>query len=164
MRGEKVSRRAVLGTVAGLIVGGAVGAAVGWFAKPSVAETVTQTVRETVTRTETVTTTVTGPVTTPPTTVVTTPPPVTTPTVVPPEKWQEWYVEAAKPWKGITIAWQGENTPMCLGYDEYIRPKFEELTGINIEPELIGWSEGHAKQIADVQAGTGVYDIFFQEQ
>jgi multiple sugar transport system substrate-binding protein len=174
MSGEKVSRRAVLGTVAGLIVGGAVGAAVGWLAKPAAVETVTSTVRETVTRTETVTQTVTqtvtGPVTTtpPPATTpppVTTPPPkTTTPTVVPPEKWQEWYVEAAKPWKGITIAWQGENTPMCLGYNEYIRPKFEEVTGIKIEPELIGWSEGHAKQIADVQAGTGVYDIFFQEQ
>lgn len=110
--------------------------------------------------TQTVTQTVTGPVT------VTTPPPVTTPTVtvVPPEKWEEWYVEAARPYRGKTIMWQGENTPMCLGYDEYVRPKFEELTGIDIEAELIGWSEGHAKQIADVQAGTGVYDIFFQEQ
>lgn len=165
MSGEKVSRRAVLGTVAGVVVGAAVGYAAGWLSKPAVTETITKTEVRTQTVTSTVTTTVTGTPTPTPTTVVTTPtPPKTTPTVVPPEKWEEWYVEVAKPFKGITITWQGENTPMCLGYDEYIRPKFEELTGINIEAELIGWSEGHAKQIADVQAGTGVYDIFFQEQ
>ena len=171
---KRISRRAALSTAAKIgitaVVCGVVAGIGGYFAGSAAAppKTVTKTVPTTVTSTktvgaatvtETVTKTVTKTVTAP-TTVVTTPTTVTTPT--PTVKWS--YKEAAKPFRGVTLRVVTENTPPAVALKEIVAPKFEEETGIHVEWEAVSWGDMYAKEIADMEAGTGIYDAVYVEQ
>jgi len=174
-----VSRRAALSTAGkvavGVIAAGVVAGVGGYLAGSAAAPTKTET--STVTSTKTVTaspSTVTKTVTvtqTAPTTVTTTPP-VTTPkkeTIrIPPgieipvkRPWS--YKEAAKPYKGTTIRVIHDVTPASEATRELVE-EFEDETGINVEWEGVTWGEVYAKVISDLEAGTGIYDVFYWEQ
>lgn len=173
---KKISRRKALSTAAkvatGVVVAGVVagvgGYLVGSAAAP--ARTVTETKTEVRTVTEARPTTVTVTVTASPTvTTVTTPPPTTTvvttpttPVTTTPVVWS--YREAARPYKGTTVRVVTENTPPAAALKEEIAPKFEEETGIHVEWEAVSWGDMYAKEITDLEAGTGVYDAIYVEQ
>jgi len=173
-----VSRRAALSTAAKIgitavvagVVAGVGGYLAGSAAAPAKTVTETKTVTGpastvTVTKTSTVTKTVTSPTTvvttTPPTTTTVTTPP-TTVTTTPTKVWS--YKEAAKPYRGTTIRVVTENTPPAVALKEEMVPKFEEETGIHVEWEAISWGDMYAKEISDLEAGTGVYDAIYVEQ
>jgi multiple sugar transport system substrate-binding protein len=145
---RKVNRREALSTAAkvatGVVVAGVAAGIGGYLAGSAVAPVRTQTVTEH--RPTTVT------VTAPPTTVV-------TPT---PVVWS--YKEAARPYRGTTIRVVTENTPPAVFLKEEVAPKFEEETGIQVEWEAVSWGDMYAKEITDLESGTGVYDAFYVEQ
>lgn len=167
---RKMSRRGALSTAAkvaiGVVVAGVVAGVGGYYAgsaaaapttiRETVKETVTMTVPTTVTKTETVTVTA-------PTATVTTPTP--TVTVTPPTPTRVFsYKEAARPYRGTTIRVVTENTPPAVALKEEVLPKFEEETGIHVEWEAVSWGDMYAKEITDMEAGTGVYDAIYVEQ
>jgi len=165
---KKISRRKALSTAAkvatGVIVAGAVAGIGGYLAGSAVApaRTVTETKTEVRTVTETRPTTVTVTATAPPT-VTTTPPPTTV--VTPPTTPRVWsYREAARPYRGTTIRVLQDITPPSACVKEEVLPKFEEETGIRVEWEEASWGDLYAKIIADLEAGTGIYDAFYLEQ
>ena len=172
---KKLSRRAALSTAGkvavGVVVAGVIAGVGGYYAGSAAApgKTVTETKTVTgpastvtVTKTETVTKTVTGK----PTTVVTTVTTPTTPTVTTPTTTVKpfSYKEAAKPYKGVTLRVVTENTPPAVALKEEMVPKFEEETGIHVEWEAVSWGDMYAKEISDLEAGSGVYDAIYIEQ
>jgi len=143
-------RRNALKAIGAAIVGLVVGGVAGYFLRPPerIVTTKTERVTETVTKTVTVTPT---------------PTPTVTPTPTPtPVKFS--YKEAAKPYKGTTIRVVTESTPPAVVLKEKVAPKFEEETGIHVEWEAVSWGEMYAKEIADMEAGTGIYDAVYVEQ
>jgi len=145
---REISRREALSTGAkiatGAVVAGVAAGVVGYLAGTAVAPVRTETVTEVKPITVTVAAT--------PTTTVT-----PTPTV-----WS--YKEAARPYRGTTIRVVTENTPPAVFLKEEVVPKFEEETGIRVEWEAVSWGDMYAKEITDLEAGTGVYDAIYVEQ
>jgi multiple sugar transport system substrate-binding protein len=70
----------------------------------------------------------------------------------------EWLVEAAKPYKGVTLHMIGEALPPLDALKQK-SVEFTELTGIKVEFEMFAMDEADEKAIADYVAGTGIYDI-----
>ncbi|MEN2974565.1 MAG: extracellular solute-binding protein [Candidatus Caldarchaeales archaeon] len=85
-----------------------------------------------------------------------------TPTPPPVKVWS--YKEVARPYRGTTIRVVTESTPPAVSLKEVVVPKFEEETGINVEWEVVSWGMMYAKEIVDMEAGTGIYDAAYVEQ
>ena len=77
---------------------------------------------------------------------------------------KEWLAEVSKPYKGVTIRWITESTTPSLFIRDVLAPEFEEITGIKVEVEATSWDEMYRKSIADMEAGTGIYDLVYVEQ
>jgi multiple sugar transport system substrate-binding protein len=75
-----------------------------------------------------------------------------------------WWTEAARPFVGTVLHGISESTPPSRHVSEVLARRFEELTGIRIVLELTSWDMMYTKSIADMEAGTGVYDFVYIEQ
>lgn len=77
---------------------------------------------------------------------------------------ESWLQEAAKPYEGVTIHGISESTPPSKTVNSEIVPKFEELTGINVEFVPTSWDAMYTKSVSDMVRGTGQYDFVYVEQ
>ncbi|GBC71979.1 putative ABC transporter-binding protein [Candidatus Calditenuaceae archaeon HR02] len=135
---SKVSRRAMLGTVAGAIGGLAVGSVVGWLARTPEAAPAT-TITQTVTRAQTIT----QPIVTTQTVTVTG---TATPPVGLPERFD-----------GVEVAVMTQPWNMCPV--KHHRVKWEEMTGGKIRMIEFPYAELRPKAMDDFLAKAGTYDI-----
>ena len=76
----------------------------------------------------------------------------------------DWWREAAAPYAGTVIRGVTESTPPSMAMRNVAAVEFEELTSIRVELETTSWDEMYSKSIADLQAGTGLYDFLYIEQ
>lgn len=76
----------------------------------------------------------------------------------------QWWAEAAKPYKGVTLRGVTESSPPSLYIREVLAPHFEKLTGIRVDIETTSWDQMFDKAIKDMEAGTGIYDMVYIEQ
>ena len=71
--------------------------------------------------------------------------------------------EAGKPFAGTTIRYTSEATPPTNILNE-LKSEFTELTGINVEIEIVPLEQVLAKATQDVQGQLGTYDIYYLDQ
>jgi len=71
--------------------------------------------------------------------------------------------EAGKPYAGTTIRYTSEATPPTNVLNE-LKAEFTELTGINVEIEIVPLEQVLAKATQDVQGQLGTYDIYYLDQ
>lgn len=76
---------------------------------------------------------------------------------------EEWFKQAAAPYRGITLRGVTESTSPSMAIADII-DEFEELTGINVDYTLTSWGEMYAKEISDMVRGAGIYDFIYIEQ
>ena len=169
MSGSKVNRRTWLSTVAAAIVGLAVGAAAGWFAKPKevLEKVITTTVERTVTVGATGATTVTVPGSA--TTVTKTKTVTHTVTAAPTtpaaeEKLREWWRKVTEPYRGKRIKILAQAWEPNYYLRDVVGPKWEELTGVKIDWELTSNELVMEKEIMDMEKGTGIYTVTYDDQ
>jgi multiple sugar transport system substrate-binding protein len=152
MSGEKkeekaISRRKYLSAIGGLGAAAAVGWGVaGYLASKPPAPAVVKTVTETKTIGEaTVTKTVTGK-------------PVEVPDIT------DWLRKVSGPYAGQTVNIIAESTATSQWLNEKKRSEFEEITGIKIHYELLGWDDVFAKARLDAAQKTGTYDLYYIDE
>ena len=75
----------------------------------------------------------------------------------------EWFKQAAAPYRGITLRGVTESTTPSQSIADIIKG-FEKLTGINVEYTLTSWDEMYTKEVSDMVAGAGIYDFVYMEQ
>ncbi|MBS7645785.1 MAG: extracellular solute-binding protein [Candidatus Bathyarchaeia archaeon] len=142
----KADRRTWLKTVAAAIGGILVGAAAGYYGKPK--EVLERIITSTVTKTEV--RTVAGP--------------SPTPSPKPEEEMMRWWREASKPYSGTTIKVLAQAWEPNFYLRDVVGPKFTELTGIKIDWELTSNELVMEKEILDMERGTGIYDVTYDDQ
>ncbi|NDW04108.1 extracellular solute-binding protein [Jiella pacifica] len=76
----------------------------------------------------------------------------------------EWWQEAGKKFDGATLRGVTESTPASNYVADVLAPKFEELTGIDVQIETTSWDQMYDKAIKDMEAKTGIYDMVYIEQ
>lgn len=59
------------------------------------------------------------------------------------------------PWAGTTIEYRSYNGPGLDKFFETHTKKFEKETGITVKWDLLGWSNGFSKQLADITSRSG---------
>lgn len=77
---------------------------------------------------------------------------------------EDWWRTAGAQFEGVTIRGVTESTPPSSFISDVLAPKFEELTGIQVEVETTSWDQMYDKAIKDMEAGTGIYDMVYIEQ
>jgi multiple sugar transport system substrate-binding protein len=70
---------------------------------------------------------------------------------------------AGKPFAGTTIRYTSESTPPTNVVNE-IKKEFTDLTGINVEIEIVPLEQVLAKATQDVQGQLGTYDLYYLDQ
>ena len=80
-----------------------------------------------------------------------------------PEDIANFLKEAGKPFAGTTIRYTSEATPPTVVLDT-LKSEFTELTGINVEIEIVPLEQVLAKATQDVQGQLGTYDIYYLDQ
>jgi len=149
-------RRDWLKTVGATIGGIVVGAALGYSLKPVEERVLEKIITSIVTKTETATVGGGGTVTV--TKTVTGAPPK------PEEELIRWWKEVSKPYSGKTIKVLAQAWEPNFYLRDVVAPKFTELTGIKIDWELTSNELVMQKQILDMEQGTGIYDITYDDQ
>ena len=76
---------------------------------------------------------------------------------------KNFFREAGKPFKGVTIRYTSEATPPTNVVNQ-IKNEFTELTGINVEVEIVPLEQVLAKATQDVQGQLGTYDLYYLDQ
>ena len=71
--------------------------------------------------------------------------------------------EAGKPFAGTTIRYTSEATPPTVVANQ-LKGEFTELTGINVEIEIVPLEQVLAKATQDVQGQLGTYDLYYLDQ
>ncbi len=71
--------------------------------------------------------------------------------------------EAGKPFAGTTIRYTSESTPPTVVVNQ-LKNEFTELTGINVEIEIVPLEQVLAKATQDVQGQLGTYDLYYLDQ
>lgn len=74
-----------------------------------------------------------------------------------------FFREAGKPFAGTTIRYTSEATPPTVVANE-LKGEFQELTGINVEIEIVPLEQVLAKATQDVQGQLGTYDLYYLDQ
>jgi multiple sugar transport system substrate-binding protein len=146
---KKLGRRTFLNYAIAVVATGVIVGAGTYLALPkeAVEKTVTSTVTTTVERT--VTSTVT---------------PGTQTTVTPSEKIEDFLAKVSGPYRGQTVRIVAESTASSMWLNETKRAKFEEITGIKIEYELLGWDDVMRKALLDAQQKAGAYDLYYIDE
>ena len=80
-----------------------------------------------------------------------------------PEDVANFFREAGKPFAGATIRYTSESTPPTNVVNE-IKSEFTDLTGINVEIEIVPLEQVLAKATQDVQGQLGTYDLYYLDQ
>lgn len=80
-----------------------------------------------------------------------------------PKEVADFLREAGKPFAGTTIRYTSEATPPTVVLDQ-LKSEFTELTGINVEIEIVPLEQVLAKATQDVQGQLGTYDIYYLDQ
>lgn len=80
-----------------------------------------------------------------------------------PEDVAKFLREAGKPYAGTTIRYTSESTPPTVVLNQ-LKSEFTELTGINVEIEIVPLEQVLAKATQDVQGQLGTYDIYYLDQ
>jgi multiple sugar transport system substrate-binding protein len=80
-----------------------------------------------------------------------------------PEDVAKFLKEAGKSFAGTTIRYTSEATPPTVVLDT-LKAEFTELTGINVEIEIVPLEQVLAKATQDVQGQLGTYDIYYLDQ
>jgi multiple sugar transport system substrate-binding protein len=80
-----------------------------------------------------------------------------------PEDVAKFLREAGKPFAGTTVRYTSEATPPTVILDK-LKSEFTELTGINVEIEIVPLEQVLAKATQDVQGQLGTYDIYYLDQ
>ncbi|MEM9710051.1 MAG: extracellular solute-binding protein [Pseudomonadota bacterium] len=75
----------------------------------------------------------------------------------------DWLREVGKPFAGTTIRYTSEATPPTVVANE-LKGEFQELTGINVEIEIVPLEQVLAKATQDVQGQLGTYDLYYLDQ
>jgi multiple sugar transport system substrate-binding protein len=157
--GKKVSRREALSTGAkiglaaglGLVAGAVAGYFGGTLTRPTTPTV--KTVTETVTAPTTITSTITKTVS------VATPVTETKKVAI-----EEWLKDVTRPFKGTTIRIIAESTPPSGWINSVLVPRFEELTGIKVEMERLGWDDVLKKELLDIEGKSGIYDLYYIDE
>jgi multiple sugar transport system substrate-binding protein len=68
------------------------------------------------------------------------------------------------PYKGQTVRLISENTASGIWLTQNIAPKFEEITGIKVEAELLGWDDVMRKALLDGQQKGGAYELYYCDE
>ncbi len=76
----------------------------------------------------------------------------------------DWWQNAGKQFDGVTLRGVTESTPASNYVADVLAPKFEELTGIDVQIETTSWDQMYDKAIKDMEAKTGIYDMVYIEQ
>jgi len=139
---KKVDRRGYLKVGAVVVVAGAAagGYMIGQTGKAPQTTTVTETVTETVAGTGTATQ---------------------------PSQYgdiEEFLSKVSGPYKGQTVRIANESTASGMWLNEFIRPRFEELTGIKIEYEFLGWDDAMRKERLDGAQKSGTYELYYIDE
>jgi multiple sugar transport system substrate-binding protein len=71
--------------------------------------------------------------------------------------------EAGKPYAGTTIRYTSEATPPTVVVSQ-IKNEFTDLTGIQVEVEIVPLEQVLAKLTQDVQGQLGTYDLYYLDQ
>ncbi len=80
-----------------------------------------------------------------------------------PEDVAKFLREAGKPFAGTTVRYTSEATPPTVILDQ-LKSEFTELTGINVEIEIVPLEQVLAKATQDVQGKLGTYDVYYLDQ
>ncbi|MGQ0564677.1 MAG: ABC transporter substrate-binding protein [Gemmobacter sp.] len=80
-----------------------------------------------------------------------------------PEAMASFLREAGKPFAGTTIRYTSEATPPTVVANQ-LKGEFTELTGINVEIEIVPLEQVLAKATQDVQGQLGTYDLYYLDQ
>lgn len=80
-----------------------------------------------------------------------------------PEDVAKFLREAGKPFAGTTVRYTSESTPPTVILDK-LKSEFTELTGINVEIEIVPLEQVLAKATQDVQGKLGTYDVYYLDQ
>ena len=80
-----------------------------------------------------------------------------------PEDVAKFLREAGKAFAGTTIRYTSEATPPTVILDK-LKSEFTELTGINVEIEIVPLEQVLAKATQDVQGQLGTYDVYYLDQ
>ncbi|WP_370638346.1 extracellular solute-binding protein [Aurantimonas sp. VKM B-3413] len=76
----------------------------------------------------------------------------------------DWWQNAGKQFDGVTLRGVTESTPASNYIADVLAPKFEDLTGIDVQIETTSWDQMYDKAIKDMEAKTGIYDMVYIEQ
>ncbi|MGI9509282.1 MAG: ABC transporter substrate-binding protein, partial [Geminicoccaceae bacterium] len=74
-----------------------------------------------------------------------------------------WLKDVGKPFAGQTIRYTSEATPPTNVASE-LKSEFEELTGINVEIEIVPLEQVLQKATLDAQGQLGTYDLYYLDQ
>jgi len=102
-----------------------------------------------------------------PTPTPTTPTPTPTPTITPTppgEKIEDFLAKVSGPYKGQTVRIVAESTASSMWLNETKRARFEEITGIKVEYELLGWDDVMRKALLDAESKAGTYDLYYIDE
>jgi multiple sugar transport system substrate-binding protein len=78
--------------------------------------------------------------------------------------WADFWSDAAKDLQGTTIRGVTESTPPSNYVKDVLAPAFTKATGIKVEFETTSWDQMFDKEIKDMEAKTGLYDVVYIEQ
>ena len=82
----------------------------------------------------------------------------------PAEGIEDFLKRVSGPYKGQTVRLISESTASGIWLTQNIAPKFEEITGIKIEAELLGWDDVMRKALLDAQQKGGAYELYYCDE
>ncbi|MEM2961235.1 MAG: extracellular solute-binding protein, partial [Candidatus Bathyarchaeia archaeon] len=77
---------------------------------------------------------------------------------------RDWLKKVSGPYAGSTVNIIAESTASSQWLNENKRAEFEEITGIKVNYELLGWDDVFAKARLDGAQGTGTYDLYYIDE
>jgi glycerol transport system substrate-binding protein len=75
----------------------------------------------------------------------------------------EWFARAAVPFKGYTVKSVAENIRTHQWESEFLTEAFREITGINVEHDLIGEGEVIGNILQQMMTNRRIYDIYVND-
>jgi len=76
----------------------------------------------------------------------------------------DFMTRVSGPYKGQTVRLISESTASGQWLSANIAPKFEQLTGIKVEAELLGWDDVMRKALLDAQQKGGAYELYYCDE